>query len=546
MGILWKNWVASLTALTTPDALDVVPVVDVSVDATKKSSMGDVATSNAFTSQFASGVRPESYGAVGDGVTDDSTAIQAAIDAANGFRPVVFASPLGYYSSATLTVPQFGSLVGLHRQSGVGGSAGPRIKFPSGVGTGISLGNNCDISNLTIYGGGNGVGVSSAAGSPNLTNTNVTTWGTGAEFTNAYYSRLIGTEFAYCTTGLRIHTAYNFNLFGPVFRACATGIQVATGPAQSLSIFGGSIEGYDSAGGISILAAAAASHINLYGTYFETNTDNSVGIEASAMSASGQINLSGCRVYLNYQTAWLQMGTSPGSVSAHDNVFSCALVGTPTPIGLDLDGVTGTVTLGNNQAGGSGLLKGSITNRLTSGQPNGSLIGRVGDRYVDPAATAGARVWYKESGAGTNTGWLVESGDTGRQYLARWTSGGVVTGTLPAGLLPITGTAGFVSVRRQNNEVTVEWQGCKIGTVFPADHITFPVGFRPTANVVGVYGASRSVVSIAGATISTRTISPQGSSGNLWSISGPGVGDQIVGELGVYCAEAWPATNIGV
>jgi len=51
------------------------------------------------------------YGATGDGSTDDTAAIQAAIDAAAGGDTVVF--PVGTYNHTGITVPSHVSLMGL-------------------------------------------------------------------------------------------------------------------------------------------------------------------------------------------------------------------------------------------------------------------------------------------------------------------------------------------------------------------------------------------------------------------------------------------------
>lgn len=49
--------------------------------------------------------------------------------------------------------------------------------------------------------------------------------------------------------------------------------------------------------------------------------------------------------------------------------------------------------------GGGKLLAGT-------GVPNGLVFGDVGDLYVDKAGGAGTTLYVKESGAGTDTGWV--------------------------------------------------------------------------------------------------------------------------------------------
>ena len=87
--------------------------------------------------------------------------------------------------------------------------------------------------------------------------------------------------------------------------------------------------------------------------------------------------------------------------------------------------------------------------RNGSGAPNGVVTGSIGDRYVDTAATLGARIWYKDSGVG-NTGWLVEVGDTG------WRD---VSGLLRAGLaVSSAGSWGRARMRRINSDVLYEFK----------------------------------------------------------------------------------------
>lgn len=64
-----------------------------------------------------------------------------------------------------------------------------------------------------------------------------------------------------------------------------------------------------------------------------------------------------------------------------------------------------TTSDADNQAevvvGGGRLLAGT-------GVPNGTAVGSVGDLYVDKAGGAGTTLYVKESGAGTNTGWVAK------------------------------------------------------------------------------------------------------------------------------------------
>ena len=41
-----------------------------------------------------------------------------------------------------------------------------------------------------------------------------------------------------------------------------------------------------------------------------------------------------------------------------------------------------------------------------TGSPNGVLVGNPGDVYVNVSGGAGQTLWIKESGVGTDTGWV--------------------------------------------------------------------------------------------------------------------------------------------
>lgn len=41
-----------------------------------------------------------------------------------------------------------------------------------------------------------------------------------------------------------------------------------------------------------------------------------------------------------------------------------------------------------------------------NGVPNNFVLGNIGDLYLNTAGGAATTLWVKESGAGTNTGWV--------------------------------------------------------------------------------------------------------------------------------------------
>jgi hypothetical protein len=100
------------------------------------------------------------------------------------------------------------------------------------------------------------------------------------------------------------------------------------------------------------------------------------------------------------------------------------------------------------------VTKGSIgSGDLTgTGSPEGVVTAPVGTYYTDTAITNGALRWAKKTGTG-NTGWACVEGDTGWRKVVGWTSAGVITGTMPTNLNPVTGVAGGVFMRRVDSTV---------------------------------------------------------------------------------------------
>ena len=74
--------------------------------------------------------------------------------------------------------------------------------------------------------------------------------------------------------------------------------------------------------------------------------------------------------------------------------------------------VTGlTVDLAAKAALASPALTGTptvngVALRTGTGSPNSAVIGNIGDLYLNTSGGAGTTLYVKESGAGTNTGWV--------------------------------------------------------------------------------------------------------------------------------------------
>ena len=166
-----------------------------------------------------------------------------------------------------------------------------------------------------------------------------------------------------------------------------------------------------------------------------------------------------------------------------------------------------------------------------------------------PAATAATHA-AQVSAIDAATGRLAiggrEIGDTGLRKIATWTAAGVVTGTMPVGLEPIPGTAGYITMQRTENVVEVKFWQARIKTV-AAGHINLPTGFGPTNGNMGVYDRGESIVAHRPGTGTVLLLmTPQSLSGTEWWISGS-VNDQLsVGaNMKFLTTQAWPATLPG-
>jgi hypothetical protein len=52
------------------------------------------------------------------------------------------------------------------------------------------------------------------------------------------------------------------------------------------------------------------------------------------------------------------------------------------------------------------LIANSVSVPVGKGSPNGNVVGKPGDLYINISGGANTTFWVKESGAGTNTGWV--------------------------------------------------------------------------------------------------------------------------------------------
>lgn len=175
-------------------------------------------------------VYPQWWGAVGDGSNDDTTAIQAAITAAESFKGIVFI-PAGEYKITTaLDIDNTMSIIGTGKEAttivAYGGIDGITIT-PSSAG-------NADFVRLAYFRikadtDITGIGISLATGCRGVVIEEIwvgsefndlnKSFETGIQITsNSYYNRVLGCYIRNCTNGIKINVAANSNFVGGMTR----------------------------------------------------------------------------------------------------------------------------------------------------------------------------------------------------------------------------------------------------------------------------------------------------------------------------------------
>lgn len=114
-------------------------------------SPGNGAVQRTIASKLSDFVSVKDFGATGDGSTDDSAAIQAAINFANGGKKVFF--PLGTYNCTNINLVSGTTLIGETYKGGKSGTSGARLYGTNGANPILNAGvARLEIRNLTFDG----------------------------------------------------------------------------------------------------------------------------------------------------------------------------------------------------------------------------------------------------------------------------------------------------------------------------------------------------------------------------------------------------------
>lgn len=265
-------------------------------------------------------VTVEDYGAVGDGVTDDSTAFQNAInDLPNGGKLKMLAKR--YKINSPLVFPSgkyWQTLEGTAFTHGTSGANTFSILDFSGLAAssvGITSGGKTTLKDVNLLGNGLVAGWNStgfkAINDCELNGVLLMNWGIGADIATSFYSRLNKVSCRLNGLGLQINQCFNMSIRDcyinggtPAARSAPTGNGILIkGATSQVNIIGGSIEAYWGASGYAVSITSAGTIVNSSGLYTESYADASHLANAAYLVTGGRVvlNISANLGYVYYQ-----------------------------------------------------------------------------------------------------------------------------------------------------------------------------------------------------------------------------------------------------
>lgn len=346
-------------------------------------------------------VSVKDFGAVGDGVTDDTDAIQAALDALKNNQTLLF--PIGNYKATAPLVMAPGkswqSLVGGSPATGSGGSNGTlsSITFSGLPANAVAITPNtyATVENLGIFGPGFSSAntftcIATDAKEINIQNCTIQLWNAGISIKRCYYSRLGNVNFRFNNNDLIIEQNYTLSGINLSFNGMPIAGQTYRTPVTlnaggNIQLVGGSIEGYYGAHGIKF--AGNSCYADLTGVYFEGYGEG-VASAQSGIYVEGlgcTLNMRGCVAHVYNTTAFVNFDANAYNftLNASGNIFLDSS-GTPSTIYKLPSGTTQQTTSVVN-IGGDNIYGCASDPVYFTPALGGSTVGQYGYNVAPPS-----------------------------------------------------------------------------------------------------------------------------------------------------------------